>query len=292
MKKTYIISLVAATALTILTAPFLAEPISALMGGTDPSQLNVPESFDIASALGWWAHGAALAHLDGVLATWVLCFFSALLAALSSRSVQRGEDGGILGNARIKSGAEAVRGSTTWNGRRSPKARGFVYGFARGKYLFEPNRFVLLDGSTGSGKSRFCLIPSIDLLTFGDGSKGSEPHSILVSDVKNELIELTGDELERRGYCVLLLDTQHPMRGHRYNPLRLLSDYAEAGLTEEAEQAADAIASVIIPDEKGGGTKHWTESGRSLLSAAALCGAHSPDCPREAKHLATVYEVI
>lgn len=292
MKKTYIISLVATTALTILTAPFLAEPISALMGGTDPSQLNVPESFDIASALGWWAHGAALAHLDGVLATWVLCFFSALLAALSSRSVQRGEDGGILGNARIKSGAEAVRGSTTWNGRRSPKARGFVYGFARGKYLFEPNRFVLLDGSTGSGKSRFCLIPSIDLLTFGDDSKGSEPHSILVSDVKNELIELTGDELERRGYCVLLLDTQHPMRGHRYNPLRLLSDYAEAGLTEEAEQAADAIASVIIPDEKGDGTKHWTESGRSLLSAAALFVTLSPDCPREAKHLATVYEVI
>ena len=96
---------------------------------------------------------------------------------------------------------------------------GFAYGFTKGKYLFEPERHVLLDGSTGSGKTRFCLIQTIDLLTYGDGANGSEPVSIAVTDVKNELIAITGAELERRGYDVLLLDTQNPYRGHRFNPI-------------------------------------------------------------------------
>lgn len=103
---------------------------------------------------------------------------------------------------------------------------------------------MLLDGSTGSGKTRFCLIPTIDLLTYGDGANGSEPVSIAVTDVKNELIEITGAELERRGYDVLLLDTQNPYRGHRFNPINLVVKLAEKGNSQGAEQAADAIAMV------------------------------------------------
>ena len=291
MKGIYITAIAASLALAVLAAPFLAAPLSGLLRGSAPD-LAALSNIDIATVPEWWLSGGFAACPDGLLATWALCLVASLLMALSGASGQRAADGGVLGSARIKTGAEAVRGSTTWDGKRSPEARGFVYGFSHGKYLFEPERFVLLDGSTGSGKSRFCLIPSIDLLTFGDGGNGSEPHSILVSDVKSEMIELTGEELERRGYCVLLLDTQHPMRGHRYNPLGLLVDYVSAGHVEEAEQAADTIATVIIPDERGGNAAHWTESGRSLLSAVVLFVALSDDCPEDAKHLATVYEVI
>lgn len=133
-----------------------------------------------------------------------------------------------------------------------PKARGFAYGFTKGKYLFEPERHVLLDGSTGSGKTRFCLIPTIDLLTYGDGANGSEPVSIAVTDVKNELIEITGAELERRGYDVLLLDTQNSYRGHRFNPINLVVKLAEKGNSQGAEQAADAIAMALFPEERAG----------------------------------------
>lgn len=291
MKGIYTTAIAASLVLTALAAPFLAAPLSGLLHGTAPN-LATLNNMDIATVPEWWLSGSLATCPDGLLATWALCLAASLLMALSCAAGRRADDGGVLGCARVKEGAEALRGSTTWDGKSSPKARGFVYGFARGRYLFEPERFVLLDGSTGSGKSRFCLIPSIDLLTYGDGSNGSEPHGILVSDVKSEMIELTGEELERRGYSVLLLDTQHPMRGHRYNPLRLLIDYTDAGLVEEAEQAADTIAAVVIPDEKGGGATHWVESGRALLSAAILLVALSEDCPEDAKHLATVYETI
>lgn len=250
MKTIYVTALIASAVLTVLVSPFLAEPASALLHGAAPDFLATLDGIEPAAIPSWWLSGSFARCPDGVLATWALCLAASLLMALSSAAGRRADDGGVLGKARVKSGSEAVRGSTTWDGKHSPKARGFVYGFSCGKYLFEPERFVLMDGSTGSGKSRFCLIPSIDLLTYGDGRNGSDPHSLLVSDVKNELIELTGEELERRGYNVLLLDTQHPMRGHRYNPLQLLVDYTSAGLAEEAEQAADTIAAVILPEEK------------------------------------------
>lgn len=292
MKNTYITALVASIVLAALAAPFLAAPASMALNGNAPDLASVMGGIDPASVPDWWLSGGPLRNPDGLLATWALCLVASLLVALSSAAGQRAEDGGVLGSARIKSGTEALRGSATWDGRRSPRARGFVYGFARGRYLFEPERFVLIDGSTGSGKSRFCLIPTLDLLTFGDGSNGSEPHSVVCSDVKNELIELSGDELARRGYRVLLLDTQHPMRGHRFNPLGLVLDYARAGLSQEAEQAADGIASVIVPDERGGGAAHWTESARALLSALVLLVVYADDCPDEARHLATVNEVL
>lgn len=146
--------------------------------------------------------------------------------------------------------------------------------------------------TTGSGKSRFLYLPSIDLLSYGDGSNGSEPATLVVSDVKNELIELTGDELARRGYRVLLLDTQRPYRGQRFNPLRQVLDLHTEGRDQEAEQTADAIAELVVQDDENGKGSHWTASARGLLSALVLLVSMSEECPGEAKHLATVCEVL
>lgn len=292
MKHIYSTALIASAAITVLVAPFLAQPLSLILHSETPDFISVLGSADISDVPAWWLSGSFISCLDGLLATWAIIFLICLLLVFSSASTQRADDGGVLGSVHIKKGAEAINGSATWDGKQGPKTRGFVYGFAKGRYLFEPNRFVFVDGSTGSGKTRFCLIPTLDLLTYNNKPSDSKPHSVLVSDVKNELIELTGDELERRGYKVLLLDTQHPMRGNRYNPLQILVDHANQGLTEEAEQEADTIASVIIAGEKSGNAAHWTESARALLSATILLVAFSTECPDEAKNLATVNEVI
>lgn len=281
-------SAISAAILGAFLCPTLAPVAQGLLDGSGIPAIALP---DISLVPQWWLSGGPMTCPTGTAASLTLLFLCSALFFATESGGERAEDGGALGSARVKTGAEVVRGSSTWDGKGSPRARGLVYGFSRGRYLFEPGRFSLIDGSTGSGKSRFILIPTIDLLTYGDDSNGAAPHSIVVSDVKNELIELCGPELERRGYRVLLLDTQNPTRGHRYNPIRDLVRLAETGRMQEAEQGADAMAAVIVPDEKGGAS-HWAESARSLLSALILYVVLDPGCPFGARNLATVNEVL
>ena len=118
---------------------------------------------------------------------------------------------------------------------------------------------MLLDGSTGSGKTRFCLIPTINLLTYGDGANGSEPASIAVTDVKNELIKITGAELERRGYDVLLLDTQNSYRGHRFNPSTSWSN-SPRKVIPKGRNRRRTPSPWRSSQRSGQGSSHWTES--------------------------------
>lgn len=296
MKTKMLTALVASIVLAVLACPMLASPIDRLVAGLPLDASSLPPAFDAATVLGWWLSGSFIPCPTGTVLTLLLSLCVCSLIAYSSALNARAEDGGVLGDAHVKTGREVVRGSMTWDGAANPSSRGFVYGFTRrrGKpcYLFEPKKMVFVSGATGSGKSRFLYLPSIDLLSYGDASNGSEPATLVVSDVKNELIELTGDELARRGYSVLLLDTQHPYRGQRFNPLRQVLDLHAEGRDQEAEQAADTIAELVVQDDEKGKGSHWTASARGLLSAIVLLVAMSEECPEESKHLATVCEVL
>lgn len=160
-------SLISALALGAFCCPALARPVDYLLSG---GTITTIPTFNLTAVPDWWLSGGFAAHPAGTAATLALLFLISLLFFSMEQAKGCGEDGGVLGSARIKTGTELVRGSVTWDGKASPKARGFAYGFTKGKYLFEPERHVLLDGSTGSGKTRFCLIPTIDLLTYGDGA--------------------------------------------------------------------------------------------------------------------------
>lgn len=296
MKTKMLTALVASIVLAVLACPVLASPIDRLVAGLPLDASSLPSAFDAATVLGWWLSGSFIPCPTGTALTLLLSLCACSLIAYSSALNARAEDGGVLGDAHVKTGREVVRGSMTWDGSVNPSSRGFVYGFTRrrGKpcYLFEPKKMIFVSGATGSGKSRFLYLPSIDLLSYGDGTSGSEPATLVVSDVKNELIELTGDELARRGYRVLLLDTQRPYRGQRFNPLRQVLDLHAEGRDQEAEQAADTIAELVVQDDEKGKGSHWTASARGLLSAIVLLVSMSEECPEESKHLATVCEVL
>lgn len=296
MKNKLLTALVSSIVIALLACPFLASPIDDIVSGVIPDVSALPLELDATTVPSWWLSGAFVAHLAGSALTFLLTLCICSLVAYSNALKSRADDGGVLGDARIKTGREVVKGSMTWNGSTNPSSRGFVYGFTkqlgRPRYLFEPKKMIFISGSTGSGKSRFLYLPSIDLLTYGDGSNGSEPATLVISDVKNELIELTGDELTRRGYRVLLLDTQHPYRGQRFNPLKQVIDLHIERRDQETEQAADAIAQLVVQDDEKGKGSHWIASARGLLSALILLVSMSDECPEEEKHLASVCEVL
>lgn len=296
MKTKMPTALISSLLLAILACPVLAVPVDDFVAGTPLGAAAIPSSFGVDTVLGWWLTGAFTACPLGTLLTFLLAFCICALIAYSTTLNARAEDGGVLGDAHVKTGREVIKGSMTWDGSTNPSSRGFVYGFTKyhGKpcYLYEPKKMAFVSGATGSGKSRFLYLPSIDLLSYGGASNGSEPATLIVSDVKNELIELTGDELARRGYRVLLLDTQHPYRGQRFNPLKQVLDLHAEGRDQEAEQAADAIAELVVQDDEKDKGSHWTASARGLLSALVLLVSMSDECPEESKHLATVCEVL
>lgn len=296
MKTRMLTALIASIVLAVLACPVLAIPIDRLVAGLPLDASAIPTTFDAGTVLWWWLSGTFALYPAGTALTLLLSLCTCALIAYSSTLNARAEDGGVLGDARVKAGREVVRGSMTWDGSANPSSRGFVYGFTEWQrkpcYLYEPKKMTFVSGATGSGKSRFLYLPSIDLLSYGDGSNGSEPATLVVSDVKNELIELTGDELVRRGYRVLLLDTQHPYRGQRFNPLKRVLDLHAEGRDQEAEQAADAIAELVVQDDEKGKGSHWTASARGLLSALVLLVSMSNECPEGSKHLATVCEVL
>lgn len=220
-------ALVCAVMLTAGFAPFVAIPLYCVIFGLPIELSSIGFTLSVDSIIWWWVNVAPHC-IPGCLASFALFLSVFLLMQLSASSKERAADGGVLGEARVKSGSETIQGSEIWDGHGQPKSRGFVYGFEKtlfgSRYLFEPRRHMFLDGSTGAGKSRALLIPTIDLLTYGADDGESNPQTIIVSDVKSELIELTGDELERRGYRVLLLDAQHPERSNTFNPLELAID--------------------------------------------------------------------
>lgn len=296
MKTKLLTALVSSIFLAVLACPVLAAPIDAFVAGSGIDVSAIPATFDAGTVLDWWLSGRFATYPLGFLFVFLLALCACALIAYSSALNARAEDGGVLGDARVKTGREVVKGSMTWDGSSNPSSRGFVYGFTKrhGKpcYLYEPKKMIFVSGATGSGKSRFLYLPSIDLLSYGDASNGSEPAALVVSDVKNELIELTGDELTCRGYRVLLLDTQRPYRGQRFNPLKQVLDLHAEGHDQEAEQAADAIAELVVQDDEKGKGSHWTASARGLLSALVLLVSMSDECPEGSKHLASVCEVL
>jgi type IV secretory pathway TraG/TraD family ATPase VirD4 len=77
---------------------------------------------------------------------------------------------------------------------------------------------LLLIAPTGSGKTTRYSIPN--LLQLDDCS-------IVCTDPKGDLFEITGDALRQRGYRVLLFDAEQPEQSQHFNPLFRLNDDAD-----------------------------------------------------------------
>lgn len=267
--------ILAAAALAAAACPLAA---GALGHGYIPQ--SVGEAFS--GSVSWWLSGMFMQEPIG-------CLVGIPLSAAAVHAISHGDNGDApagLGDAYIKRGNEAIHASDAWDGRSVPKGTGLVYGFSRGRYLFEarsPHSITV--ATSGAGKTRRLVAETIDLCV-------AASETLIVSDPKGELFELMSEGLRKQGYSTLLLDLMHPACSDTYDPLRLCVSRASTGDFSGMQQAAEDIATSIVPDDRQGSASHWVESARGILAAAIAFVASASECPDAMRGMPSVCRIV
>jgi type IV secretion system protein VirD4 len=117
---------------------------------------------------------------------------------------------------------------TNWASLPSLKKTGIVFRntIENGKYqiAMKDEYHCLIIGTTASGKSSLCVIPTIRILAHS----GEKP-CMVVTDPKGELFTKTSKIMEDEGYRVLSLDLRDPFSSTRWNPMEHAFDIYHKG---------------------------------------------------------------
>lgn len=134
-------------------------------------------------------------------------------------------------------------------------------------------------GITRSGKGEMFVVPCIDLY-----SRGSEKASMVIIDMKLELVCRSYEALKSRGYEVLVLNIADPSVGIQYNPLDLIVKYYMEGNKSDAELLCNSFAYSIYSGNGGKSSgddnaEFFLNNATSALSALII--AHIDDCNKQ-----------
>lgn len=135
----------------------------------------------------------------------------------------------------------------------------------------------LIIGTSRSGKGEVFVIPAIDI--YSRAKRIKDKASLIITDPKGELAAASKEELERRGYNVLIFDLLHFM-GMSYNPLQLIKDAYLKGDTAEAQLLSNTLSNIMFNDPHSK-DKTWNNWSMALTNALIL--AVTIDCCAEAE---------
>ena len=146
-------------------------------------------------------------------------------------------------------------------------------------YLDNSNTNTIVLGITRSGKGEMFVVPCIDLY-----SRGSEKASMVIIDMKLELVCRSYEALKNRGYEVLVLNIADPSVGIQYNPLDLIVKYYMEGNKSDAELLCNSFAYSIYSGNGGKSSgddnaEFFLNNATSALSALII--AHIDDCNKQ-----------
>lgn len=155
-------------------------------------------------------------------------------------------------------------------------------GRTKERYLFDKeDTHTLVIGATGSGKSRYLVMPSIFLL-------GLAGESMVITDVKKELFLSTSGFLNELGYDCYTLDFKNPPKSDKYNILQPVIDAVKKGDYSLAEMRAFDITDALVGSNTHN-EKIW-ENGEKAVIAASILSIVSECMERpELQNLALVY---
>lgn len=162
---------------------------------------------------------------------------------------------------------------------------GFVIGMERKgskeTIYYSDENHTLTIGSTGSGKSRTLVMPSIFNLALAG-------ESMIITDVKKELYLSTSGTLRNLGYKVHIIDFKNPQKSEKYNILQPVIDACRAGNFDRAEMFAMDLAESLVGDDTHN-EKIWSNGEKSVIAFAVLSVVSDAMDYPEFQNLATVY---
>lgn len=134
-------------------------------------------------------------------------------------------------------------------------------------YIDDSSVNNLIIGTTRSGKGETFVVPTIDIY-----SRSSEKPSMIINDPKGELIAMSKETLEKRGYEVLLLNLTNPSNSMSYNPLELIIQAYKKEEFGEAQLLCQTLTYSIY-NEPNTKDAFWQNTAMSLTNALilALC---------------------
>ncbi|MEF9991297.1 MAG: type IV secretory system conjugative DNA transfer family protein [Peptostreptococcaceae bacterium] len=155
-------------------------------------------------------------------------------------------------------------------------------------YIDDSSVNNLIIGTTRSGKGETFVVPSIDIY-----SRAEKKASMIINDPKGELIAMSRETLEKRGYEVLLLNLTEPLNSMSYNPLELIIQAYKSEEFGEAQLLCQTLTYSIFNDAN---TKDafWQNTAMSLTNALilALCEKFIPINQEEKITMYTVANML
>lgn len=126
----------------------------------------------------------------------------------------------------------------------------------------------LVIGTTGTGKTKYLLTPSILMM-----AKSKTKPSLIVIDIKGDIISKTYNVLNQNGYDTHILDLRNPLYSEKYNPLDIIIDYFDSYIKDKKNNKEDKykyeseinkLAELIVPSEKGSDA-FWASAAQNVF---------------------------
>ena len=151
-------------------------------------------------------------------------------------------------------------------------------------YYIDDNLHILLAGSSGSGKSRSIIIPTITML-------GLAGENMFISDVKGELYLYTAEKLKELGYDVIALDFINFLKSNWYNYLDIIINAVEDDNVPLAESLINDIVNILV--ETNDKTEPiWKNGEMSVIKTALMAVVLENKGRREYQTLPNAYYFV
>lgn len=132
-------------------------------------------------------------------------------------------------------------------------------------YTTTNNLFV---GTTRSGKGEMFVYQLIDCLSRAE--KQIDRPSLIIFEPKLELYKSCSQTLRDRGYRVLILNLDNPLKSAGYNPLAIVTEYYKRGKIDEAQQLAKSFSFSIFNGDEIKQEPIWKQTATDLFTALII----------------------